>query len=51
MDLPSPQELPIMDTLQQEPLRMLSADMQLKLATMFLEDSDGIATVYLLSTK
>ena len=48
---PSPLELLIMDTLLQEPSRMLSADTQHKPATMSPEGSAGIATDFPCNTK
>lgn len=48
---PSPLVPLIMGTSQQGLSKMLSVDMQLKPVTMFLEDSGGIVTDYLLNMK
>ena len=51
MALPLRPELLITDTSQQEQSRMLFVGMPVRQVTMFPEDSDGIATDYLWSTK
>lgn len=48
---PLPPELPITVILPQEPSRTSFVDMPHKPVTLFLEDSVGIVTVSLLSTK